>query len=79
MAQAIAGKMRDIFKSGMDHLKTRFGKKVEERAILDSITGAWNKAKDALSGVAGNIADVFKPHLDALKQVQTSLYICSKS
>ena len=70
MAKAIAGKMRDIFQAGMEKLRERFAaKKVDDRAIFDSITAAWNKAKDSLKGVAGSIADTFRPHLDALKQV----------
>jgi len=69
LAKTIAGKMSDIFKAGMQKLRERFGKKVEERAILgfDSLTDAWNKAKESLSGLAGGIADTFRPHLDALK------------
>ena len=71
MAKAIAGKIRDIFQAGMDRLRERFSKKVDDRAILgfDSLSDAWNKAKEAVSGVAGSIADTFRPHLDALKQV----------
>lgn len=55
----------------MDKLRAMRAKKVEERAILgfDSLSDAWTKAKSALSGVAGNIADTFRPHLDALKKV----------
>lgn len=70
MAKAIAGKIRDIFQAGMDRLRERFSKKVDDRAILgfDSLSDAWNKAKEAVSGVAGSIADTFRPHLDALKQ-----------
>jgi len=70
MAKAIAGKIRSIFQAGMDKLRERFSKKVDERAIFgfDSLTDAWNKAKETLSGVAGSIADTFRPHIDALKQ-----------
>jgi len=70
LAKTIAGKMSDIFKAGMQKLRERFSKKVEERAILgfDSLADAWAKAKGHLSGLAGGIADTFRPHLDALKK-----------
>ncbi|KAF6024853.1 hypothetical protein EB796_016840 [Bugula neritina] len=70
MAKAIAGKIRDIFKAGMDKLRERFGKKVEERALFgfDSISDAWEKAKGHLTNLGGSIADTFRPHIDALKE-----------
>jgi len=70
LAKTIAGKLQAIFTAGMDKLRAMRAKKVEERAILgfNSLSEAWNKAKSALSGVAGNIADTFRPHLDALKK-----------
>ncbi|KAF6024851.1 hypothetical protein EB796_016838 [Bugula neritina] len=75
MAKAIAGKIRDIFKAGMDKLRERFGKKVEERALFgfDSLSDAWEKAKGHLTNLGGSIADTFKPHIDSLKQGIASL------
>lgn len=70
MAKTIADKVRQVFAAGMSQIREMFGKKVEERAILgfDSVADAWAKAKASLSGLAGGVADTFRPHLDNLKQ-----------
>ncbi|XP_067949953.1 apolipoprotein A-I-like [Watersipora subatra] len=69
MASTIASKIRDIFQAGMSKLRERFGKKVDERAILgfDSIGDAWNAAKQKLADFAGSVSDTFQPHIDSLK------------
>lgn len=72
MAASIAKKLQSVVAEGLAKIKAMFAKKAEDkRAILgfDSLSDAWQKAKQHLSGAASTIADTFKPHINALTDV----------
>lgn len=71
MVQVIKGKLKEILQDGLDELRKSYGNKIDARAILgyDSLKAAFARAKEHLSGLAGAVADTFKPHLDTLKNV----------
>jgi gas vesicle protein len=70
MASTIAKKLQEVFAAGIAKIRETFGKKdADKRAILgfDSLSDAWEKAKQHLSGVASGVSDAFKPHIENLK------------